>query len=91
MNSCFRNGNGLLLHDFVNCNAVNIRHFVELVNADYATVSQDHCASFKSPFSRLLVSRYRSRKTDARTTSTRGGNGERCRTEDESEHLRFGC
>lgn len=35
--------------NLVNSNPVDVAHFVEFVNADYAAVSKYHCASLKSP------------------------------------------
>ena len=55
MDTCFGNGDGLLFHDFVNGNAIDIAHFVEFIDADYTTISQDHGAGFEPSLSCLFV------------------------------------
>ena len=48
-------GDCLLLHNFMDGNTVDVGHFIEFVDADNATVSKDHRASFESPLARVLV------------------------------------
>ena len=51
----FGDGDGLLFHYFVDGYAVDVAHFVELINADHAAVSEDHSAGFESSFSGFFV------------------------------------
>src|SRR5262249_15407976 len=38
---------GLLLHDFVDCNAVDVAHLVKLVDAHHTAIAQNHCTCLK--------------------------------------------
>jgi hypothetical protein len=79
----------LLLHDFVNRDSVDLGHLVKLVDTNDTSIRQDHGSGFQPSLSRVLVSGDSSRQTDAGRSSTGGGNSERSRVEDESEHLRL--
>ena len=51
-----RDGDRLLLHDFVDGDAIDLRHLVELVDADDSAVGENHGAGFKTAFAcELLV------------------------------------
>jgi hypothetical protein len=41
---------GLLLHDLVNGDSIDVGHLVELVDADDTSIGEDHRSSFESPF-----------------------------------------
>ena len=86
----FRNGHGLLLHDFVDGNSINVGHLVEFVYANDAPVCENHSACFQSPFSSFTVGCHGSGKTDTRTSSASRGDCERCGVQHETKHLRFG-
>lgn len=44
--TCFGDGNGLLLHSFVDGCSVMLVHFVELVDETKSTIGKYHCSSF---------------------------------------------
>lgn len=90
MYACFCNGYGLLLHNFVNGDPVNIGHFVEFVYTYDTSVREDHGPGFQSPFSRFAVGRHSSGKTDTGTSSTSGRDRKRRNVQHEAKHLRFG-
>lgn len=46
VDACFGDGDGLLFHDFVDGYSINVAHLVKLVDADDASVSQDHGTGF---------------------------------------------
>lgn len=46
VNASLGNRHCLLLHDLVNRYSIDIIHFVELINADYASICEDHSTSF---------------------------------------------
>jgi hypothetical protein len=48
--SCLSNRNGLLLHGFVDGYTVLVSHLVELVNADDASVGENHGTAFEIEF-----------------------------------------
>ena len=50
------NGNGLLLHGFVNGNPVLVSHLVELINTDSTAVCKNHGTSFKVELTRGCIS-----------------------------------
>lgn len=83
-------GYGLLLHDFVNGNPVNIGHFVEFIYADDTSIREDHGASFQPPFSSFTVGCHSSSETDAGTSSAGSGDREWRNVQYEAKHLRFG-
>ena len=79
MDARFCDGNSLLLHDFVYRNSIDIRHLVELGDADDAPIGENHRARFQSSLSRVLVGRHSGGETDAGAPSTGRGNREwRC-------------
>ena len=49
MNTGFCNRNSLLLHDFVNSDSIDFRHFVKFIVTHHTSVSQNHRTSFESP------------------------------------------
>jgi len=51
----FGDGDGLLLHGFVDGDAVFFAHLVELVDAHYAAVGEDHGAAFEVEFAGVGV------------------------------------
>ncbi len=51
----FGDGDGLLLHGFVDGDAVFFAHLVEFVDAHYAAVGEDHGAAFEVEFSGVGV------------------------------------
>jgi|LauGreDrversion4_2_1035121.scaffolds.fasta_scaffold81951_3 hypothetical protein len=55
MDACLCDGNSLLLHDFMNCDSIDIVHLVKLINANDASVSKDHSAGFKMFFTSIFV------------------------------------
>ena len=63
VDSGFGNGDGLLFHDFVDGDAVDVRHFVEFVNADDAAVGEDHCSGFEAAFAGFFVGSHCGGKT----------------------------
>jgi len=89
MDASLCNGHGLLFHDFVNGDPVNIGHFVEFVYADDTPICEDHGASFQSPFSGFTVGRYSGGETNTRTSSTSCGDREWRNVQHETKHLRF--
>mmetsp|Transcript_67371 Transcript_67371/g.162985 ORF Transcript_67371/g.162985 Transcript_67371/m.162985 type:complete len:86 (-) Transcript_67371:162-419(-) len=56
MNATLCNSNGLLLHDFVDCDPVRIIHFVKLVNTHDSSICKNHCTRFELSFTTFLVS-----------------------------------
>jgi hypothetical protein len=48
--SSLSDGDGLLLHGFVDSNTVTRLHLIELINAYYSAVGQDHSSAFKLEF-----------------------------------------
>lgn len=46
VNTCLSNSYSLLFHDFVHSNSIIFVHFIELINADNSSVSEDHGTSF---------------------------------------------
>ena len=87
----FGNGDGLLLHDFVDGNAVDVAHLVEFVDTDDASVGEDHGTGFEAAFAGFFVAGDSCGETDARGASTGSCNGEWSGIEDEAEELGFGC
>ena len=55
MDASLGNGNGLLLHGFVNSNLILHIHLVELVNTANTVVSEHECTSFDTEFTGLGV------------------------------------
>ena len=87
----FGDGDSLLLHDFVDGDAVDVAHFVELVDADNASVCEDHGTGFEAAFPGFFVAGDSSCETNTRGASASGRNGEWSSIENESEKLGFGC
>src|SRR5579859_146489 len=75
VNTGFGDGDSLLFHDLVDCDSIYVAHFVELVDTDNSSVSEDHGASLETTFSGFLVRCNRSRQTDTRRSTSGGGNG----------------
>ena len=46
VDSSFGDGDSLLFHNFVNGDSINLGHFIEFINTDNSSISQDHCSSF---------------------------------------------
>ena len=70
--ACFCDRNSLLLHGFMNSYSVFWSHFIELVDTDHTSISQNHSTSFKLELSRGWVSQNRSCQTSsARSLATR--------------------
>jgi len=90
MNAGLCNGHGLLLHDFVYGDPVDIGHFVKLIYADNTSVRENHGSGLQSPFSSFTVGRHSSGETDTRASSASSGDRERCNVQHETKHLRFG-
>ncbi len=59
-----------LFHDFVDGRAVDVGHFVELVDAHDAAIGQHHGAGLEPPLARLGIGRHRRRQTDARRAAS---------------------
>ena len=90
MYASFCDGHGLLFHDFVNGDPIDIGHFVEFVYTHDASICEDHGAGFQPPFSRFAVGRHSSGKTDTGTSSTSGRDSKRRDVQHEAKHLGFG-
>jgi len=51
VDSCLGDRHTTLLHHFMDCCAVNVRHLVKLVDADYAAIGEHHCAGLQPTIS----------------------------------------
>ena len=51
VNSSFGDGDGLLFHDLVNGDSIDVGHLVELVDTDDSSIGEDHGSGFESTFS----------------------------------------
>mmetsp|Transcript_9429 Transcript_9429/g.23667 ORF Transcript_9429/g.23667 Transcript_9429/m.23667 type:complete len:228 (-) Transcript_9429:477-1160(-) len=90
MDTRFGNCHGLLFHDFVDRDAVLVRHFVEFVDADNPAVREDHGAGLEVAVAGVAVFRDGGGEADAGRAAAGGGDGERGGFEDEAEDLRLG-
>ena len=90
MDASFSDSHSLLLHDFVNRDAVNVRHLVKLVDAHHPAVGEHHRACLEPALARLLVRRDRGGETDAGAAAAGRGDRERRGAEHEAEQLRLG-
>lgn len=50
MDASLGDGDPTLLHHFVDGRAVHVRHLVKLIDANHASVSQDHGPRFQTAF-----------------------------------------
>lgn len=50
MNTGFGDCDGLLFHDFMDSDSIDIGHFIEFIDADYSSVGENHRAGFESSF-----------------------------------------
>lgn len=82
---------GLLFHDFVYRNTIDVRHLVELVDTHDTAVGEHHGTSLESTLARIPICGDRGSQTDARTSTTGGRDRERRSAEDETKELRFRC
>ncbi len=87
MDARFGDGDGLLLHDFMYRNSIDIGHLVELVNTDDAPIGENHRARFESSLPRVLVGRHRGSETNAGAPTAGRSDGERGRPKHKAEHL----
>lgn len=58
VDSCLRNRDGLLFHNFVNGHSISIVHFIELIDANDAAVSQYHRTSFQVSLTCVFINAY---------------------------------
>jgi hypothetical protein len=84
------NRDRLLLHDFVDSHSVNVGHLVELIDADHATIGEDHGAGLEPSFARVAVGRNSGRETDAGATATSRRDREGCDIKNKPKKLRLG-
>ena len=54
----FGDGDGLLLHRFVDGHTVFVAHFVEFIDTDHTAICKYHCAAFQEEFSLEKRQRY---------------------------------
>ena len=90
MDACLGNSDAALLHRLVNRRSVQLVHLVKLVNANDATIGQDHCACLKTPLARLIVLGDGGSETDATGAATGGVDCARCRFQNVAQQLRLG-
>ena len=69
-NSCLCDRNSLLFHCFVDCYSILWSHFVKLINANNASISKNHCPSFKLEFTACSISDYWCSQTSCWRTFT---------------------
>ena len=81
--ACLGNRNRLLLHSLVNRDSVLRAHFIELIDADYAAVGEDHSATLQLKLSRRIVLNHRRSQTGGRRALTRGVDCDRSHPLDE--------
>ena len=74
MDTCLGDRHRLLLHDFVDRDAVHIRHLVKLVNAHDATIRQDHSTRLQTPLTRFAIGRDGCSQTNTAAATASGGN-----------------
>ena len=90
MNPRLGNGDPALFHDFVDGRPIHVGHFVELVNADNATVCQDHCAGLETSLAGLLVGGDSGSETHAGRASPGRRHGPGRGRQDVAQHLGLG-
>ena len=71
-NTSLRDGDGLLLHCFVNRCTVLVVHLVELIDQASTPVSKHKSTTLQSPFGSKRISPDTSSETDGRSTLTSG-------------------
>ncbi|KAH3661303.1 hypothetical protein OGAPHI_006710 [Ogataea philodendri] len=84
------NGDGLLLHDFVDSNTVDVAHLVELVDTNDTSIRKNHRTGLQPSFSRLLVAGNCGSQTDTRRTTSGGGNSQSSSVQNKPKNLRLG-
>ncbi len=89
MDARLGNRHRLLLHDLVDGDAIDVGHFIKLVDTHDAAVGEDHGARLEAALARVLVGRDGRGETDAGRSAAGGGDRERRRVEHEAEHLRL--
>src|SRR5260221_12624543 len=87
VDACFSNRNSVLFHYFMNSNSINIRHFVEFIDANNTSISEDHGSCFKASLSCFLVSCHCRGETNARTSTASCRDSEWSCSENETKHL----
>jgi hypothetical protein len=73
----------------VDCDSIDVGHFIEFIDTDNASVGEDHGSCFKATFPGFFVSGDCGGETDAGRSTTGGCDSERGGVQDEAEHLRF--
>lgn len=87
----FGDGDGLLLHDFVQDRAGGVGHLVELVDAADAAVGEDEGAGFEHHLPRFRVSAHVRGQANGGGTFAAGVDATRGDSVDVAQDLGFGC
>lgn len=84
------NGDSLLLHGFVDSDAVFVAHLVKFVDANHSAVGEDHGTALEVEFACGGIALYRCSQSGSRRTFSGRVNGNGSHLFDEFEQLRFG-
>ena len=90
VDTCLGDRHRLLLHDFVDRDAVHIRHLVKLVNAHDAAIRQNHSTRLETPLTCFAIGRDGCSQTNTTAATARRGNRQRRRVQHEAQHLTLG-
>ena len=65
MDTSFCDGHRLLFHNFMNGNSINVTHLVKLVDTDHSSITENHSACLKPPFTCFFIGCNSCGQTDA--------------------------